>query len=219
MQINDLRHEIKFLQKNNDINYLFHWIKNYTTFRKDYPDRIVNTIYLDNIYNQSATDNLIGISNRKKYRIRWYGFDLTSINFEIKIKKNKQNFKKTFKLNKSILSNINDNFFVYQQLNKLLIKHGVFLPDFIYPTLKVKYKRKYFKNHNGIRMTLDDDLSYSHPKFDKFFNIKNYKIIEFKFKSNEKNYLNQLFKKFYLYPTRHSKYLVGLSSFGYFNYL
>lgn len=58
-------------------------------FRKLFPDRQVNNVYLDTPALQFLGENLAGIAQRKKYRIRWYGSDLREARqpvLEVKIK-------------------------------------------------------------------------------------------------------------------------------------
>jgi len=45
------------------------------SFRKIHPDRQVNNIYFDTIDLTTYKDNVIGIADRKKFRVRWYGED------------------------------------------------------------------------------------------------------------------------------------------------
>ena len=42
-------------------------------FKYHYPSRRINSIYYDDIHLSNITQNLDGISNRVKYRVRWYG--------------------------------------------------------------------------------------------------------------------------------------------------
>ena len=58
-------------------------------FRKQYPDRKVNSIYFDDINYSSILENLDGVSSKKKIRVRWYGSQNKLINpiLEIKSKK------------------------------------------------------------------------------------------------------------------------------------
>ena len=44
-------------------------------FNKQYPDRVINSIYMDTVNYDFAKDNISGISNRKKIRFRWYNQD------------------------------------------------------------------------------------------------------------------------------------------------
>ncbi|SVC31011.1 uncharacterized protein METZ01_LOCUS283865, partial [marine metagenome] len=59
--------------------------------KKRYPDRYVSSIYLDDSNYTSIKDNLTGLPNRKKYRLRWYlgNKEMNSEkqpNFEVKIR-------------------------------------------------------------------------------------------------------------------------------------
>ncbi|HSI90468.1 MAG TPA: VTC domain-containing protein, partial [Adhaeribacter sp.] len=61
------------------------------SFRKAFPDRFINSIYLDTYELDYYNDNIAGMSDRIKQRIRWYGPDLdhiTNPKLEIKIKNN-----------------------------------------------------------------------------------------------------------------------------------
>ncbi len=48
-------------------------LENPAFFKTAYPDRYVNSIYLDTEDMSSLLENLSGIARRTKYRIRWYG--------------------------------------------------------------------------------------------------------------------------------------------------
>ena len=43
------------------------------SFRTAFPDRIVNSIYFDNANLECYLDNLHGVRERAKFRVRWYG--------------------------------------------------------------------------------------------------------------------------------------------------
>ena len=61
------------------------------SFQTSYPDRHINSLYLDTVSGHALADNLAGISERFKFRIRWYGTDMGKASkpfLEQKIKKN-----------------------------------------------------------------------------------------------------------------------------------
>ena len=58
-------------------------------FSKVYPDRTISSIYLDTLNFDFVKDNINGISERKKIRVRWYNDDINIIYLE---EKNKRNF-------------------------------------------------------------------------------------------------------------------------------
>lgn len=59
------------------------------SFRTLFPDRQINNIYLDTRDMSYFRENLSGVGQRRKYRIRWYGSELEQVSkpvLEIKIK-------------------------------------------------------------------------------------------------------------------------------------
>ena len=97
------RHERKFVFSGNIKLSLFNILtKSNFSFREHYLPRNVNSIYFDTKNLKYIRDNLCGISNRKKVRVRWYG-DSERLNnpvLEIKIKSNFESYKKNFSLKK-----------------------------------------------------------------------------------------------------------------------
>ncbi len=60
-------------------------------FQKVYPDRLVNNLYFDTADFATFQHNLMGVSQREKYRIRWYGVGeeaISNVRLETKIKDN-----------------------------------------------------------------------------------------------------------------------------------
>ena len=65
-------------------------------FINQYPSRKVNSIYFDDLNFSSVRENLDGVSNKKKIRVRWYGVKnkLIKPHLEIKSKKVQKHQKK-----------------------------------------------------------------------------------------------------------------------------
>ena len=76
----DLRYERKYILDigNEDIFNDF-LIEN--GFKKSFKSRIVNSIYYDTLGLNFFYDNIDGISNRVKYRLRWYNENNLSLYF------------------------------------------------------------------------------------------------------------------------------------------
>ncbi len=53
------------------------------SFRKQFPDRQVNNIYLDSPDLECYWNNLAGAANREKFRIRWYGEITDKVEFPV----------------------------------------------------------------------------------------------------------------------------------------
>lgn len=218
------RYEIKFVSNNIGLSNFISWLYNYTTLKKKYSKRKVNSLYLDDIFYTSAKDNLIGLPNRKKIRFRWYNKikNMENIFFEIKKRTNRLTFKTICKLNfankQLTINNLINESLKELKLNKILIdKH-------LMPTLLTTYDREYYEDENGIRLTIDSDIIFSRPMLfnepkNNFSYKYNSKIIEIKFDPSLKDKVSILLKKIHPIPQRHSKYLVGLAKLGDLTYL
>ena len=70
-------------------------------FTNQYPQRKVNSIYFDDANFSSIRENLNGVSDKKKIRIRWYGIEkkLTKPQLEIKGKKGSETRKRNYSIN------------------------------------------------------------------------------------------------------------------------
>ena len=115
-----MRYEIKipilFLDMNN-IKNKFLRIKN---LNRHYQDRFISSIYFDTKDLQFANYNIEGISNRYKFRVRWYD-DNKNFNYEIKRKFNKLSEKTVYPSELKISDNFKDLFSKNLDLNKKLI--------------------------------------------------------------------------------------------------
>lgn len=215
------RYELKFVLDETERNYFYSWIKQNTDFKKNYKNRIINSIYLDDTEFTSAKNNLIGLSRRKKFRFRWYDNNYeNNINFEIKNKKDRLSYKNIFyfkDINKNSLKKIyNFTKYIITEIEK---KENIFFDNHIYPVLNVNYKREYYENSRKIRITIDSNIYFSETNIFNNNILKNAShypkyIIEFKFDPKEKNEVSKILKQISLYPRRQSKYLLGLSVTG-----
>ena len=218
-----MRNEIK-IPVNKDFNsYFDHWKDFQNKISRPYKDRLINSIYYDDENFTTAQNNLSGISNRRKYRIRWYENKFKDFFYEIKIKKNNLGKKISLKVNQSETNLDNlysfNNYFLNQKENKFFLEH---LDSFdLKPQLKVSYLRSYFLYEGKVRITFDQDINYSLPNgFSKFNNIKDLmSVIEIKFLPENYNLALRLLKDSNFVPKRFSKYLRGLYLSGIANYL
>ena len=94
---NNFRFEKKWVFNNIDKETLLsNLINSKLFFREQFEERTVNSIYFDTLNLKSAVDNLNGVSDREKFRVRWYGKNSELLNepiLENKVKKNFQGYK------------------------------------------------------------------------------------------------------------------------------
>ena len=70
-----MRYEIKIPITEDNLLLFYNWRDKIKGLKKIYQDRVVNSIYYDEKNLTFANDNLIGISERIKTRLRWYNDD------------------------------------------------------------------------------------------------------------------------------------------------
>jgi len=199
------RLEKKFVYENGSQNYRYFLLSG--MFKKSYPKRVVNSIYLDTEIYQDVWDNINGFNKRKKIRLRWYDKlnnspvyieEKKKIGFITKKKQYKLGFFKNFDELDSFVKNqhfFKNNFLITKKIN---LKKSLF----------IQYEREYFEQQNKLlRITIDKNLKI----FQNFPNryILNDKIIlELKYdignsakvnnfiKINKLNNRNQKFSKY-----------------------
>ena len=222
----DYRYEIKFVLDNARLSDAMQWLYSNTTANKTYYNRKVNSIYFDDVDFSSVRDNLTGISQRKKLRLRWYGHQKNCLPFfEVKTKNGRLGCKTSYPI-KSIESNLLELNIdeITSKCIKDLAGHNVIFGQHLVPTLQVNYERKYYETHDGIRITIDQDIQFSDTQLHARLDENNsftypFKVMEIKFEPNMKEVVSKLIKPLHIAPKRHSKYLIGIAILGYAVYI
>ena len=209
---NNLRYERKWIFENGNYHDILNKaLKSKFLFRLHYPKRFVNSLYFDDHNHTSVRENLSGISDRTKFRIRWYGknrFILNNPKLEIKIKKNFLNYKKIYPLKNLdglTLKNTNHIKLICGVVNNILKK------QLLIATITTHYERLYLiSNNKKIRVTLDYNLkgtnfncNFQNPIFRTCGDL----IIEFKYKKEYDNYVRSNIKKISSRFSKNSKYV------------
>ncbi len=176
-------------------------------FIKSYPDRVVNSIYYDDINYSSYNDNLLGIGNRVKYRIRWYGDNLNNIHqplLEKKIKRNLLGTKEYFTIKPFTLAV--DLPSINQEIN--LVTNQLF------PHIIVRYKRSYYESMDRkLRATIDSELQYSciiNGKLSHEINQDEAIILEIKYDQGNEELANDCMQMIPYRLTKNSKYVSAM---------
>jgi len=189
-------------------------------FRSIFEPRIINNIYLDTNNFQFYHNNKIGIAERKKIRIRWYGQTFGQIQnpkLEYKLKSSLVGDKWVFDL-KSFQLNAG---FDGSQLQKIFEQSDLpqpILDDLrqVQPTLLNSYFRTYFLSANtNYRLTFDEQMKYY--KIDKGLNhfMEKYQdshdfILELKYTPEHDHSANQITQHLPYRLNKSSKYVNGI---------
>ncbi|MDD2362372.1 MAG: polyphosphate polymerase domain-containing protein [Oscillospiraceae bacterium] len=133
----------------------------------------IRSLYFDDYWNSAYNQKIIGINNRKKYRIRMYNDDDSFIRLEKKEKVGFSIYKKTAPLTKEETLDI-----IGGRYEFLLKKDNRLLNEFYYqcvshvmrPCVIIEYEREPFVNPAGdTRITFDSNVRSS-SIFTEFFN-------------------------------------------------
>lgn len=217
------RYELKFVFNNIETINFINYLSKKSHIKKKYKQRIINSVYFDNIKMKSAIENLSGISQRKKFRVRWYNSNFFSKNvkncfFEIKSRVGRVSNKK----NIFFIDKINQDEFNYNKIyktykNLIYCNNSFNIDRDLYPKILVRYSRDYFESIDDIRITVDKKIQFYDASnlFSKIYSGISYSynqnVIEIKFPIDKKQKIVDFLRLTSMNPIRHSKYLVGLS--------
>ncbi len=219
-----MRNEIKITVDSIHINTVRNLILLHPSgFIKHHPPRFINNIYYETPDNECFFENSAGLSDRKKYRLRWYGnsFVLNESVFEIKNKKNIYNWKNSYNLNvkidlhhmkwKEVFNIIKENISSDQDMN--------FLRHFIPIIINQYYREYYITFDRKIRLTLDYSLktypqnSLIYPNIRHKILLDNNFNVEIKSESMNLKEIIGIFESMPLRPGKNSKYINCVKSY------
>lgn len=216
----NVRYEVKFQLDERLYSHLQSWIYSKSPFVRSFPTRLVNSLYFDDVNYSAVKDNLSGIAQRSKFRLRWYGDTLKYGNliFEQKLRNGRVGKKNQINLPKELVNISVAHIHHISKAVNSLYQHSEnqFTFDYIHPTLLVSYFREYFVENDGVRITIDQNLQFAAPLLEKTISqhtklkVKN-KILEVKFNPNCKEKAQFYVSQLGLTPIRNSKYLTGLA--------
>jgi SPX domain protein involved in polyphosphate accumulation len=127
------------------------------------PVSLVHSVYFDDAQLSACRANLNGLSNRRKFRLRWYDTLKPQQEFfvEIKWRENRVTGKRRLKLRTNtplceltyaeILSNLEPH--LPSELIPLVLRY-------FEPILLIRYEREHFVTEDGLRITLDNQITF-----------------------------------------------------------
>ena len=195
---------------------------------KSYENRFVNSLYLDSFDYLNYEENLGGISNRSKARLRWYSkkpfakiTKNTNIFFEIKTRTNLFGSKLIHKINFPDHTISYDNNLMVNYLRKILpLKFLPYIDHCSVFSLGVSYDREYYETSSKkLRLTIDNDIKFIKPNSFEVFNFKQvetynveYGVLELKLPKDTYDEIADIPIDFLdITSGRHSKYSVGIN--------
>lgn len=207
-----MRYERKYRIENQHYLQVYQEIMGISgAFHTAYPDRWVNSIYLDNINYSALRENLSGVSNRSKYRMRWYGKDYTMISnpiLEQKVKANLLGYKNLKNLSSTRLNPAN----IREKLNIDFLKNLN-----IEPVVMVRYLRTYLESiDRRVRITIDRNLQYrgiNNFHIDPFEIRDEAIILEVKYDKDIEGEIDDILQAIKYRLTKNSKFVSGMMGY------
>jgi len=163
--LDDLRYELRCVAEPEQLGSLHNWLELHPlSFKTSYPDRVVNNIYFDTYQLGCFAQNLAGVSERKKYRFRWYGdtFAPGKGTFEIKQRLNLLGRKERYPLELSAsLDGLTLGELRHEILAQIPPAAAEQFRSITEPVLINRYRRQYFESFSRrVRITIDQQLEF-----------------------------------------------------------
>ena len=215
------RHEIKMVTEHWHLHDVESWIRLHrAAFLPTYPQRQVNNIYFDTPDLSSFAENLAGLAERRKLRLRWYGDDWTAVEgiLEHKCKRDLAGWKIQCPLTtKKDLTRMS-----WSALVRSIEDH---LGDELKHQLRMKWcpilinssqRRYYISANHKVRATIDfaglcyDQRFSAYPNISRPSPGQKLIIIEVKASVDDRNELADVVSDFPLRVGKHSKYISAL---------
>jgi SPX domain protein involved in polyphosphate accumulation len=187
--------------------------------RRTYPSRYICNVYFDTPALKCYADNLNGISERTKVRIRWYGDLNIAENCTLELKKRRNQY--TWK-SSCPMSDMDLQKWDWDEVRQFLLKNTTlsfqrYTNLICVPTLITRYRRQYYEVVNSnVRVTIDSELEFLDQRNraapNLVFNSYNFRspLLELKFPLAERAQAISLTNTLNLRRTRFSKYSVGM---------
>ena len=233
MKGKNLRFERKYIFENRDLEEVIQLVySNSFCFKEVYEQRKINNIYFDNNNYTFYHQNVSGVGERKKIRLRWYNSNFDSVKdatIETKIKYGEVGDKLSFKILNvnSKISNFRQNEIVPKLLlgvNK--VSNNIELKEVLsglQPTLFNSYERKYYLSFCGkFRITLDFNQEFFDPEYIKYKQSKKIIdpreiVLELKYDLQNDFAVRRLSQEFNVRLSKNSKYVNGVNKINFLN--
>ena len=190
-------------------------------FKKQFPDRIVNSLYYEDKFLNCFASATNGESLRYKIRLRFYNEGDNGYQIEKKIKQDDQNWKIFHTLDSPYLGTLLP---IVDNSKRVLFKisHVPENIEVIYkPISFVSYNREYYvSKDNNLRITIDKNVNFLQAKLNKEkvellrFRKLNHNILEAKFEQNydlDLSLIYEISNKLNLILSKSSKYCKSIS--------
>ena len=170
LAIENARYEIKMICQEWSKERIAHELRLHPeAMRRIHPTRRVQSIYLDSHEGLALDQNLAGISEREKFRFRWYGESGPSVVgvLECKIRRNLLGWKQTLPIPQTMhLEGMGRNDFMAALRQSATPSWRSQLDNGLEVAQWISYEREYYQTAEGsVRVTVDSNLECFDQRF------------------------------------------------------
>lgn len=217
----DHRNERKFLISGLSLSELFFQVNLHPSgFEKHHEAREVNNVYFDTFELENYRDNVEGISNRWKTRLRWYGTLEGKHNplFQFKIKTGMISEKFDYSVNEiNFCSGTSWSLIIDSIRESLPLEERNILNFHAYPIVITRYNRHYFiSSDKKFRLTIDHKIKYYDqanslkPNFRRYESLPEELVLEIKYPIHLEEVAPVICSWFPFRVSKNSKYVSGI---------
>ena len=207
-----LRYERKYKVERMDFRPMIHeLILHPAGFVRHHPDRIINNVYFDTPELMTLKDNLAGVSERRKYRLRWYGKKPD------RFKKGRWETKYKFNTLGTKLINSFEGKGSLEDFSRLeeMVNDVYRFEHHLVPTLVNRYVRSYYISADGnYRMTIDREMDFfpicGARRFTRYTHFDPAIVLEFKYEIEMDEKADEILSFIPYQQTKSSKYVTGM---------
>lgn len=185
-----------------------------------YESRVVQSIYFDTLDGRAVEENLAGISDRRKLRLRWYGEHGTEVQtqLECKLRNNGYGRKRVFELREPLVVRGELRHRLTARVARALRGEpgGAGVLDGVEPAQWIRYLRDYYQTHDGrLRITIDRELrAYDQRGLLRLEDrrrtpLPDLMIVEIKADAQERDALERFVRELPLRPGKCSKFVMA----------
>jgi hypothetical protein len=224
IQIEPVRYELKIRCPSLYRPQIEAWVRtHWAHWRVRYPPRQVNNIYFDTLDSQNVEDNLDGVGERRKLRLRWYGPSLervTDARLERKCREGAVGWKEIWPVEVDLDLTRQAWPEICARLRVAVDpRMAIYFTAAAAPTLINCYHRAYYATPDeAVRLTIDSDLrAYdqrfsARPNLSRAVRMPDWVIVELKAAAEYLPRLADILADFPFRPDRCSKYVSGVVS-------
>ena len=221
-QVSNIRFERKFLFQRCHVQDIIQSVhRNSYGFQEIFHKRKVNNIYFDDSNYNYYKQNVEGVADRKKLRLRWYGEDTLTIEnptIEVKKKMGEAGDKDSFRLKGASFDLAAQTPSKVHQLLIPLTRQHVAVHHALkklQPALINTYERRYFLSFCGrFRITVDFNQAFYNPNYTVLQHSErniNDIVLELKYAVADDNEARQVSQQIKTRLSKNSKYVNGMN--------